>query len=122
MPYCPRCYTEYVEGTSDCEDCRIPLQPGSPPERPAAAAASELLRGARLVRVHTFTGPTGLLDAEMARNILEEQGIPSFVPGATSLELLPVLDVPLLVREQDVAKAEATLKGYFDAPSPDPAE
>jgi hypothetical protein len=122
MPYCARCYTEYVEGTAECEDCHVLLQPGSPPEQAPAPDATELLRGAKLVSVHTFSGPTALLDADVARNILLAQGIPSFVPGETSVELLPVLDVPLLVREEDLAKAEAILKSYFDLSGLAPAE
>ena len=122
MPYCPQCYTEYVEGTADCEDCQVALQPGEPPLQPPAPAATDLLRGAKLVKVHTFSGPTALLDADVARNILQAQGIPSFVPGETSVELLPVLDVPLLVREQDVPKAEAMLRSYLDTPGRAPIE
>jgi hypothetical protein len=105
-----------VEGTAECEDCHVPLQPGSPPEQPPAPAANDLLRGAKLVRLHIFSGPTALLDADVARNILQAQGIPSFVPGETSVELLPIFDVPLLVREEDLAKAEAMLKSYLDTP------
>jgi hypothetical protein len=91
------------------------LHLGSPPERWPTAAA-ELLRGAKLVRVRLFSGPTALLDAGVARNILQAQGIPAFVPGETSVELLPILDVPLLVREEDVGKAEEVLKSYLDTP------
>jgi hypothetical protein len=97
------------------------LHLGSPPERWPTAAA-ELLRGAKLVRAHTFSGPTALLDADLARNILQAQGIPSFVPGETSVRLLPILDVPLLVREEDLAKAEAMLKSYLDPPGLAPVE
>jgi len=121
MPYCPRCYTEYVEDTAECEDCRVPLEPGEPPERKARPALLEMPRDAKLVRVRIFSGPTALLDADLARNILQAQGIPSFIPGENSLELLPVLDVPLLVREQDLAKAEAMLKSYLDTPGLTPA-
>jgi hypothetical protein len=54
------------------------------------------------------------LDADVARNILQSQGIPSLVPGETSAELLPVLDVPLLVQEEDTERAAAILRGYLD--------
>jgi hypothetical protein len=67
-------------------------------------------------------GPTALLDAEVARNILQSQHIPSFVPGETSLELLPVLDVSLLVREEDAERATSILRGYLDGEAASPAE
>ena len=50
----------------------------------------------------------------MARNILQTQGIPSLVPGETSVELLPVLDVSLLVREEDAEHAASILRDYLD--------
>jgi hypothetical protein len=34
MPYCAKCLIEYVEGTTQCEDCWAFLLPGSPPEAP----------------------------------------------------------------------------------------
>jgi hypothetical protein len=75
-----------------------------------------------MVRVRTFSGPTALLDADLARNVLEAKGIPSILPGETSAEILPVLDVPLLVRQEDAAEAAQVLKDYFDSPGPVPVE
>jgi hypothetical protein len=46
---------------------------------------------------------------------LETAGIPCVLPGETSAELLPVLDVPLLVREEDAQRAGELLKSYLDA-------
>jgi len=51
----------------------------------------------------------------MAKNILQDQGIPSVVSGGFSAELLPVLDVPLLVREEDAERAARILRDYFEA-------
>ena len=34
MPYCAKCLVEYVEGTTQCEDCGASLLPGSPPGTP----------------------------------------------------------------------------------------
>ena len=119
MPYCPRCLTEYVEGSSVCEDCRVPLQVGSPPSQVAAtaqgAAQLEASPDAKLVRIRTFSGPTALLDADVARNILQAEGIPSLVQGRASAELLPFLDVPLLVPAEQAERAAEILKGYFDS-------
>lgn len=122
MPYCPYCKTEYVAGTTQCEDCGEPLQAGPPPEQATGAQEPELPPDVKLVTVRTFSGPTALLDAELARNILKAQNIPSIVSGGISVELLPVLDVPLLVREEDGQKAAEMLKSYLDPPGPVPTE
>jgi hypothetical protein len=76
------------------------------------------------LRVFTgvFAGPAALLNADVARNILQSQGIPAFVPGETSVELLPVLDFPLLVREEDVERATSILRDYLDTAAASPDE
>jgi hypothetical protein len=74
------------------------------------------------VTVRVFTGSAALLDADVARNILQAQGIPSLVPGEFSAELLPVLDVPLLVREEDAEHAASILRHYLDAEAASPGE
>jgi hypothetical protein len=125
MPYCPNCLTEYVEGTVTCEDCGAQLVPGSPPETPPGTSPQTQSAGSgdsKLVTVRVFTGPTALLDADVARNILQSQGIPSLVPGETSAELLPVLDVSLLVREEDAEQAARILQEYLDSEAVSPAE
>jgi len=121
MPYCPSCLTEYVEGTTTCEDCGAQLAPGSPPETPPQTQSAGS-GDSKLVTVRVFTGPTALLDADVARNILQSQGIPSLVPGETSAELLPVLDVSLLVREEDAEQAARILQEYLDSEAASPAE
>ncbi|MGA2983276.1 MAG: DUF2007 domain-containing protein [Terriglobia bacterium] len=126
MPHCAQCLIEYVEGTAQCEDCGAALLPGSPPEAPPRVDLMEE-KDVKLVPVRVFTGGTAQMDADLARNILQSQGIPCLLQGETSAELLPVLDVPLLVREEDAGHAERILQDYLDAdvPSvpeePDPA-
>jgi hypothetical protein len=63
-----------------------------------------------------------LLDADVARNILQAQGIPSLVQGGTSAELLPILDVPLLVPAEEAERAAEVLEAYFDFPGALPGE
>jgi len=121
MPYCPNCLTEYLQGTIKCEDCGANLLPGSPPKSPPRAPSAGA-DDSKLVPVRVFSGPTALLDAEVARNILQTQGIPSLVPGETSVELLPVLDVSLLVREQDAERAASILRDYLDTEAASAAE
>lgn len=121
MPYCPNCLTEYVQGTSTCEDCGSELAPGSPPQAspPIQSAGSG---DSKLVTVRIFpAGPTALLDIEVARKLLQSQGIPSLVSGEISAELLP-LDIPLLVREEDAERAANILHDYLDAEAASPAE
>ena len=125
MPYCQNCLTEYVEGTKTCDDCGMELLPGSPPERPSGTTPPTHSAGSgdsKLVTVRVFSGATALLDADVARNILQSQGIPALVPGETSAELLPVLDVLLLVREEDAGRASQILQDYLDGNTANHAE
>lgn len=118
MPYCPECLTEYVEGTRQCEDCGGQLVPGSPPVRTPEASVLDESNDVKMVTVRMFSGPTAVLDAGLARTLLQNQGIPCFLSGETSAELLPGLEVPLLVREQDAGRASRVLRDYFDSPGP----
>jgi Putative prokaryotic signal transducing protein len=114
MPYCPKCLIEYVEGIGKCDDCGSALLPGSPPAGPAVVdLAGE--KDVKLVSIRTFSGGTAQMDADLARNILQSQGIPCLLQGESSAEVLPVLDIPLLVREEDVERAERILNDYLDA-------
>ncbi len=146
MPYCPDCLTEYVGGTRKCDDCGAALVPGPPPAAeendedegsPAANPTGSIggwfrsLVGAgperdspqvKMVRIRTFSGPTALLDADLARNLLQARRIPSILPGETSVEMLPFLEIPLLVREDDIERAKRILSDYFDKSGPAPVE
>jgi hypothetical protein len=143
MPYCPNCLTEYVEGTSECEDCSVPLVPGSPPEIEDESASDTTkafggwfrsLVGAgretgedegppvKTVRIRSFSGGTASLDAAVARKLLGAQGIPSILGGETAAEMLPVLEVSLLVREDEADRAAEILRNYFDKQGPILAE
>jgi hypothetical protein len=121
MPYCPDCLIEYVEGTTKCEDCGADLLAGSPPAVPPRAEMPDS-KDSRLIAVHVFSGGTALLDADVARSILETNGIPCVLPGETSAELLPVLDIPLLVREEDAQAAARILREYFQSSATAPPE
>ena len=138
MPYCPECLTEYVEGAGKCDDCRIELVPGSPPEMEDEAepgsgtskafggwfrslvGAGEEDEGSpvKTVRIRSFSGHTASLDAGLARKLLHARGIPSILGGETSAEMLPFLEVSLLVREEDADRASNILRNYFDKPGP----
>lgn len=115
MSYCPICGVEYKEGTEQCMDCRVALQPGSPPEpvpKPPNEAPSP-----NLVRVRVFSGPQASMQADLARNILEAEGIPSVLPGEYTGEVLPGIDlIQLFVQESDAEQAREILQSYFDSP------
>lgn len=134
VPYCPNCLTEYVKGAKECEDCGAPLIHGSPPAKDEEESSESDRMGAvarwfrslvgagperdepeaKMAHIHTFFGHTAMLDAGLARNLLRTHGIPSVLPGETSLSMLLPLEVPLLVREQDAERAKSILRDYFD--------
>ncbi len=122
MAYCPECLTEYAEGSHECMDCHVPLEAGSPPAEESTPRL-ELPPDAELVRLRTFSGPTAPMDAELAQNILNTQGIPSALPGEGHADVLPGIDtVQLLVRKQDAERAEEILKGFLENPEFIPEE
>jgi len=116
MPYCPRCLVEYVEGTTTCEDCGAFLLAGPRPEAtPPVDLRNE--KNVKLVPVRVFFGGTAQMEADLARNILQTQGIPSLPSGEFAAKYIPVLDVPLLVREEDLEKATQALEDYLGNPA-----
>jgi hypothetical protein len=114
--------TEYAEGTLECLDCRQALRPGLPPEHDPDSKRP----GAKLVRLRTFNSRTARLDANVARNILETEGIPCVLSGGNVAEMLPGVDpVQLLVLREDAEKAAEILQSYIDSPpstGPEPEE
>src|SRR5260370_28382628 len=111
MLYCPECFGEYPETAMECPECRRELRPGAPA---LAAGGSADLEGSpepKLVRLRSFHGPTAQVDADLARNILQTQGILSVLPGEVSAAVLPGVDVvQLLVRDEDAQQAAHILK------------
>jgi len=71
----------------------------------------------RLVPVRTFGGGAAVMNADLARNLLEAEGIESMVPGEAAAETIPVVDAQVLVREDDAARAAEILAAYFDVPA-----
>jgi Putative prokaryotic signal transducing protein len=115
MAYCPQCLTEYEQGSTECIDCHVPLQSGPLPAQPPAP---ELPHDVKLVRIHVFNGFTAVMQAELARSWLESEGIPCVVPGESSVAMLPVLDVPLFVRQEDEEEARRILHEYLESEPP----
>jgi len=115
MAYCPDCLTEYQEGVAECIDCRVPLVAGPPP---AAEGPKKLEPEPKMVRLRSFHGATAQLEASLAKNLLEAQGIACMSPG----EEEPILGIDALqiwVREEDADQAAEILKAYLDSPQPE---
>lgn len=117
MAYCPKCFTEYEENSTECIDCHLPLKPGSPPAPVAMANQAAEEPDVELVKIRTFSGPTAALDAELAKNILEAEGISCALPGEGHAEMLPGIDVvQLMVREEDAKRSAEILVSFLDKP------
>jgi len=70
-------------------------------------------------RERAFSGATASLDAQVAKGILRERGIPSVVPNKFGADVLPGVDVvQLLVREEDADEAAQILEDFLDHPAP----
>lgn len=115
MPYCPECLTEYREGSVECMDCGVPLQPGPPPPSPPSPEEPNV----HFVPVRVFRGMQAQFEADLARNLLEAESIPSSVTGELGAEMLPGADrVLLLVRQEDLARAAEILTAFLDTNQP----
>ncbi len=123
MSYCPECGSEYKDDERECIDCAIPLLPGPSPTK--AESENEPDSSAHVVTIRVFRGPTAIMEADLARNILAEQGIPVILPGETSAEILPGVDVvQVQVDADDAEEAAEILQSYFDRETgpPEPVE
>lgn len=112
MRHCPRCGTEYEDSAHECMDCHLPLRPGAPlkPLQDDVGVQDVELATARI-----FGGGTAAADAELAKSLLESEGIPCVLAGANAARLYPVLEVRLLVREDDLERAARVFEEYSNA-------
>ncbi|HEY6290009.1 MAG TPA: hypothetical protein VI455_00380 [Terriglobia bacterium] len=115
MPYCPQCLTEYFEGSKECIDCGAPLQPGAPPPKPPSAAEPDVT----FVPVRLFRGLHAQFQADLSRNVLEAEGIPSTLTSEYAAEMIPGADVvQVLVRQDDQVRASQVLADFFNTSAP----
>lgn len=115
MAYCPQCGVEYREGVTQCADCHVGLLPGPPPE--TVADEFQITDESKLMRIRVFSGPTSVMEANLARNLLKSQGIPCMLPGEFTAEMLPGVDpIQVFVRADDAEQASEILQAYFDTP------
>jgi len=123
MAYCPQCLIEYAQGSPECVDCRVPLVAGAAPSHARNAKESDRAAEEELVRIRTFTGRGRRIEAQLARKILEAEGIPCALPGERALDLHEPMElVQLLVFKKDAAQATEILQNYLDNPVDAPAE
>lgn len=106
MSFCPHCRTEYREGFTHCSDCGAVLVSELP-------KVEETLPEFQLVKLVEFLTPT---EAEMVRELLEENDIPALVRGQS--DPLGIVSgaqpVALLVAEQDLERATEIYEAFFD--------
>ena len=119
MAYCPQCGVEYREDAFECIDCHVPLRPGAPAE----SIATKQQSAPPLVRIRVFTGPTAAMQADLARNLLETEGIPCVLPGQVMGEILPGIEpIAMLVRASDAERASEILEAFLENPLIEPAD
>jgi len=107
---CPCCFARCWPDAPRCPRCGVRLEP--------ASSAFESGPASQLVRIRIFSGPRARLEAALARNVLEAEGIISFLPGQFSSEALPGVDRVQLLVPADVAdQADEVLKGFLDNPA-----
>ena len=107
MPYCPKCRDEFQDWVDECPDCKVKLVDKLPP------LPEEVSREGDLVQVATAPNE---IEAQLWKNILEDNGIQSMIKVAESLNLYlsPLgLKHRLYVLEEDEQKAREILDGII---------
>jgi hypothetical protein len=116
MAFCPNCEAEYREGITVCPDCSVELVEKLTPENKVHDTGE-----GEPVPLQSFKTGT---EAEMVRELLENNGIRSFVEGG-NFAVIPSSfsqEVVVMVDERDLTRAIEIYEAYFDADRPAPAE
>jgi hypothetical protein len=114
MAFCPNCEAEYKTGITVCPDCDIDLVAELTQENKVHDTSA-----GEPVALQSFK--TGA-EAEMVREMLERNGIRSFVEGG-DFAIIPSSfsqEVVVMVDERDLDQAVEIYKAYFDAESSAP--
>jgi hypothetical protein len=115
MAFCPNCEAEYKTGITVCPDCDIDLVAKLTSENKVHDTSD-----GEPVQLQSFK--TGA-EAEMVREMLERNGIRSFVQGG-DFAIIPSSfsqEVVVMVDERDLEQAVEIYNAYFDADSTAPS-
>ena len=115
MAFCPNCEAEYKTGITVCPDCDIDLVAELTPENKVHDTSD-----GEPVALQSFK--TGA-EAEMVRELLERNGIRTFVQGG-DFAVIPSSfsqEVVVMVDERDLDQAVEIYNAYFDVDSTAPA-
>jgi len=114
MAFCPNCEAEYREGINVCPDCSIELVAELTPQNKIHDTSD-----GEPVPLQSFKTSA---EAEMVRQMLEQNGIRSFVEGR-DFAVIPSSfsqEVVVMVDERDLDRAVEIYQAYFDSESPAP--
>jgi hypothetical protein len=115
MAFCPNCEAEYKTGITVCPDCDIDLVAKLTPENKVHDTSD-----GEPIALQSFK--TGA-EAEMVRELLERNGIRSFVQGG-DFAIIPSSfsqEVVVMVDERDLNQAVEIYNAYFDVDSTAPS-
>jgi hypothetical protein len=113
MAFCPNCEAEYKEGIAVCPDCNLELVAELTPENKVHDTSE-----GEPVPLQSFRNSA---EAEMVREVLNSNGIRSFVQGG-DFAVIPSSfsqEVIVMVDERDLDRAIQIYEAYFDSETPD---
>ena len=115
MAFCPNCEAEYKEGITVCPDCQVALVDELTPENRIHDRGE-----GEPVPLQSFKTAA---EAEMVREMLDQNGIRSFVEGG-DFAIIPSSfsqEVVVMVDERDLPRAVEIYNAYFSADATAPA-